>query len=188
MIVAPQTPWQRLAPHHRPLLLLAMTLISISGLVTGLALRPLVLNWSKHSITANRTVSTTSTAPQGTTSPVNSATTPGYFSAIMCAPAVAQPGGSFTLTAYAAVGKLSDHPPCQITATMKAASGVNMSISFAAASGIPAPAPQTTGTDGTVTWTVPIPSTTRPGSYRVSLRATWGTFAANWLIFATVAA
>jgi hypothetical protein len=185
MIATPQTPWHRLAPQHRPLLLIALMLISVSGFVTGLALHPLMLPWGQHSAAGIPT--TTSTAPpQATTAPVNPVTTPAFFSAIMCAPAAAPPGGTLALSAYATAGSLGSHPPCRIGATMKPASGVSISISFVTTSGIPTPAAQTTGADGTAVWTVPVPSTTHPGSYEVKLHATWGKFSADWFVFATV--
>jgi hypothetical protein len=182
MMVAPHTLWGRVAPRNRPFVMMALVLISASGLVAGMALRAV----TRHGTTppGSSSVGVTTGTTTTTSAP---ALTPQRFSAIMCPPAAAPPGGSFAISAYAVIGSPGAHPGCAIPAAAQPASGVTCALSFAAASGIPAPPAQTTGANGTATWTVAIPATTHPGTYTLTLHATWGSFGATWIVTATVA-
>ncbi len=184
MLVTPTALWGRVAPHNRPFVVMALVLISASGLVAGMALRAVTQHGtgtpgSSSVITPPGTQTATTSTP---------AHAPQRFSAIICPPTAAAPGGSFTISAYAVTGSAGTHPPCTVPATAQPAAGVTCTLSFAAASGIPAPPAHVTGADGTTTWMIPIPATTPPGSYHLTLHATWGGFGATWVVTATVSA
>jgi hypothetical protein len=168
-------PWERIAAGRRPLIWVALGCISLSGLVTGLALRTLAAPphstpGASSSIPGSTTTGTTSVTVIGT--PI----APQRFGATLQIPTPVAPGGSLTVLAHTVLAT-GDHA---------AAPGVTCQLVFPSASGIPAPPTQHTDATGTATFTVPIPLTTPAGGYLVTLHATWGVFAATYEVTATV--
>lgn len=162
-----QWPWQRFDSARRNLVVLALMLISASGFVSGLALRPLVQSWRPADA---RQPAARTTANQSTTQanlPVAAA--PERFGAtILIAPRAVQPGATFTITAQALT-----------STTSTPASGVVCQITLANFTGA-ALGPRVTDGYGSTTWTVTVPSSTTKGVHVVTLHASWGFFAATY--------
>ncbi len=166
-------PWERIAAGRRPLIWVAFACISLSGLVTGLALRTLASpphSSPNSGIPGGTTGGGTSVAATGT--PV----APQRFGATLQIPALVSPGGTLFVQARAVLATPGSHP----------APGVTCQLTFPTASAIPAPPSQQTNAAGTATWTIPIPATTLAGSYLLLLHATWGVFAATYEVTVTV--
>jgi hypothetical protein len=174
-----QWPWQRIARERRPFIWLALLLISLSGLVSGIALHALP-HGATTTLGRSTPGSTTSVTPggaigTGTVVPVVGTVTPQYFSITMSPPATASPGGAFTITAHATLKKNGQPAP-----------GVQCQLTFDAASQIPMPPTHTTDGSGDATWVVTIPPTATPGRYLLTLQANWGGFGVVWKIYVTV--
>lgn len=170
-----QWPWQRIARDRRPYIWLALFLISMSGLISGVLLRPLTTQWRQPTGSTSPGV-VAQASPTATAPIVAVSVTPQKFVAKLAPIVMGQPGGSFAITALTTLAK-----------TGKPAPGVICHLTFAANAHIPAPPPQTTDATGTTTWTISIPATTPRGSYQVLLNATWQDgFKASWQSTATV--
>ncbi len=170
-------PWARVAPQGRNILWLAILLISASGLITGVALRPLLHGMGTTTPHGGGTTTATSTPAPGTVTATlaPAVTTPQRFAIAVELPAPTAPGGTMTVVVHA-------------TAATKPAQGVTCQISFTPLGGITLPGSAATDATGSISFAVAIPATTPPGTYTVHVHATWGTsgFAANWDVLAKI--
>ena len=170
-------PWARVAPKQRTFLWLAILLISASGLLTGLVVRPLIHTTGGGTPPVSRgttpIIATTPTANTPTATLAPAVTTPQQFTIMLDVPTPTTQGATMTIITHASV---------TVNGQMKPAQGVVCQITFTPMGGIPFPSEQTTDISGTATFAVAIPATTPPGDYTVHVRATWGGggFAANW--------
>lgn len=168
-------PWQRFDAPRRNLVIVALLLISASGFVSGLALRPVVQNWSPTSVEqpAAHAVTNPTTSTQ---SHVAVAAAPERFGATMLiAPHAVNPGATFTITAQT-----------NTSANSAPASGVVCQITLANFTGTALSSHVTDG-QGITTWTITVPPGTTKGVHVVTLHASWGFFAATYQLNVVVA-
>lgn len=172
-----QWPWQRIARDRRPYILLALFLISMSGLVTGIALRPLTAQWGTH-INGNTPPGTSfqATTTTATLVPTDGSVVPQKFIVAIDPVQSAAPGGTLTIIAHTTLPK-----------TGKPAPGISCQLTFDAATHIPPSVKQTTDMHGNATWAITVPATTAPGTYAMTLTAKWGAgFGATWQVTVTI--
>jgi len=170
MITAhPVWPWQRLAPDRRPLATVALVLISLSGLLTGIVLRPLTQDLWPRSPQRSATIPL---AKQPTATPTtNTAQAESFFLGLQLSPGgEISAGNTLTVTAIA---KLSN--------TRAPAQGVTCTITITGPDTLQVqPATQQTDANGEAAWTIPIPNGANSGGYTVTVTGKWGQFSATW--------
>ena len=179
-------PWQRLAPQRRTFLWLAILLISASGLIAGLALRPLThgLMGSGSSLSVAGSTPPATGAGTATATLVPAVTTPQRFALRLDVPAPTAAGGAMTITAHALVGAFDSQG--NLTGPTKAAQGVACRLSFDPAAAITLPGAQTTDDKGAIVFTIVIPSGTPAGTYKVHGSAAWASFHADYYVLAKI--
>ncbi len=167
----PMWPWQRLAPDRRPLATVALVLISLSGLLTGIILRPLTQNLWPGSPQSSATIPLAGQPTATPTAVANPAQS--FFLGLQLSPGDGEVRSGDTLT-VTAVAKLSS--------TRAPAQGVTCGVTITGLESLPVqPATQQTDADGEAVWTVPIPVGTIPGGYSVTVSGNWGQFSATWI-------
>jgi hypothetical protein len=166
----PMWPWQRLAPDRRPLATAALVLISLSGLLTGIVLRPLTQDLWPRSPQRSATIPL---AKQPTVTPtIISTQAEAFYLGLQLSPDSAVRAGD-TLTVTATTTLSGTNSPAQ---------GVTCAITITGPESLPVqPASQQTDANGAATWTVPIPNGTSPGGYSVTVIGKWGQFSATWI-------
>lgn len=171
--LSPQRLWLRVAPSQRPLLCLALFLFSLSGLVSGLALRPLIVTGSPPLHHGDAATAKLGTIPNSVaTATIAQATAvtmvPERFSVQLIASALSvHAGQTLTITVQTKLLRDSALPArgvlCMLTLQ-------NTSLT----------ATQTTDASGTTLWTVVIPTDLASGTYNAEVTAHWGAFAASF--------
>ena len=173
-----QWPWQRIARDRRPYILLALFLISMSGLVTGIALRPLTAQWwpTPNGGTTPPSTSILATTTTATLVPTSGPVAPQKFNVAIDPVQHVAPGSTFTVIAHTTLAK-----------TGKPAPGVTCQLTFDAATHIPPSAKLITDTRGSATWSITIPASAPAGTYPMTLIGKWGAgFSTTWEVTVTV--
>ena len=152
--------------RRRPAMLMIFFAVSMAGLVSGLALRPIV----RHLVAMRASPTATSVATatvSATATPDLPALTPEAFALNLTGtPLNVAPAGTFALTVHAALSR---------DATL-AARGVSCAVQIDGLTLTPVPNLTLTDAQGNSTWTLQIPAGTAPGTYSVTVTAHWGLF------------
>jgi hypothetical protein len=169
-MISAQPTWGQtsVTPSRRPLLIFAFVLISLSGLLAGMALRPLTHNLFKSAGSVSQTGE--SGVIKSVTSPIPSANPEHFKVKISSSASIVSPGQVVTFTAMTNTlsdGRKVTGVPC--TATID---GPNTSTLFPT---------QATDDNGTVTWTFQFPADASAGEYHVTVKSEWGVYSATWI-------
>jgi|GEM_PF-7020822 len=177
----PQWPTARRSGFdRRSLLVLTLVLISMSGLFTGLALRPLTypkLFGSKSSPSVSISSSTNTIHTTAVASAVSIASAPErFYVSLLTSPTVIKPGDTLSVQTPALLNA-SNHPAIGVTCTLTVASPLSL----------PTPM-QVTNAAGLAQWSIHIPFNAPAGQYQIQLNAKWGSYGANYINYVTVVA
>ncbi len=173
-MITTQPVWPLRRPYqtHRPLIALALALVSLSGLLSGLALRPLTRGLLSTAgvtrVLTSAPASSVAATPQ-IVAPV--ATPQAFFLGLNVTPQEASPGDTITVRALAQLSQGSGPAP-----------GVSCSLAITGQSKLPAVVARITDTRGQTAWAIILPAGTPPGVYAVTVSAAWGEFRANWQV------
>lgn len=167
-------PWQRVTSDRRPLFTLAVVLISISGFVSGIALRPLTQSATSPELPGQSVVTSKPTAtPTYTAIPL----TPQLFALSQTiTPREVSAGESVTVTIHAKTNPGDETTPIASVAGITCVANLVQGKTV-----IPLETMNhVTDADGNATWTVVIPATIPPGAYTFQVSGKWsGNFAAT---------
>jgi hypothetical protein len=165
----PIWPWQRLTPDRRPLATVALVLISLSGLLTGIVLRPLTQDLWPRSPQRSATIPLAKQPTATPTSTTNLAQS--FYLGLRLSPGgEVHAGDTLTVTATA-----------KLSSTKTPAQGVTCSVTITGAETLQVQqATQQTDANGEATWTIPIPNDAISGGYTVTVNGKWGQYGATW--------
>jgi hypothetical protein len=162
-------PWQRMAPNRRPLMTMAFILISMSGLLSGLVLRPITQSLWPNANQSNNAKAPTLTQPPTATA-TSTVTAANFYIGLKATPNIVPPGGSFTATATA-----------KLSSTGGPAQGVTGTLAISGPSVIPITTPtMTTDANGNAIWTITVPTELSDGAYTITVTGKWGIYGATW--------
>jgi hypothetical protein len=158
--------WQKpAAPDRRPLLIFALILVSVSGLITGISLRPLthgsLFDFLKPPTNAMgappvTTVATATPTPVATTKPES------FHVYVDLSNSVVASGNTVTLIANT-----------NLDANSQAAVGITCTVAISGPSTLPKLAAQSTDGNGKTSWTITVPPGAAAGAYHINVNADW---------------
>lgn len=180
MIVSqPTWPWRRLPRSARALAVGTYCLVSLTGLLAGLGLRPLVLQSLRldpaTSVTAPQELVPTDNAATASVPPA--ALAPASFTlSLTILPQTVRAGGNVTVATLARLKQDGTTPT----------PGVQCALAVAKLTPPLTVLPQTTDANGAANWRVTIPPATPPGVYDITIQGTWGLFTYSYTVHLTV--